>query len=252
MISEPRVIHGNGAVMDELTDGSAHLILTSPPYFPEEMENLFHGGFSNEEKCEQLANDISRFAVLLKPVFDECTRILADDGTFILQTRDVRLGDRLVGVESIHRNLIEATGLVLYTRYLWRPRYVTHTRRSQIKTSAEESMPRAFDPEVFLVFKHPGAKPHGQSTPDDLAMLMADIVTTPKGHLSAPHKHQAPLPMIEAIIRTWTEPDQLVVDPFCGGASTLLVANRLGRQSIGYEIDANSVELAIKNLEAKL
>jgi DNA modification methylase len=251
MTTKPQVIHGTGAAMDELQDGSAQLILTSPPYFPDEMEGQFQGGFANEEKSEQLANEICRFAVSLRPIFNECARILADDGVFVLQTRDVRLGDRLVGVESIHRTLIEATGLVLYTRYLWRPRYVTHTRRSQLKAASAESMPRAFDPEVFLVFKHPGAKSHGQPAPDDVAMLEADIVTTPKGNLFAPHKYQAPLPMLEAIVRSWTQPDQLVVDPFCGGGSTLLVAYRLGRQAVGYEIDAKSVELARQNVEAE-
>ena len=251
MTTKARIIHGNGAAMDELQDGAAQLILTSPPYFPDEMENQFQGGLANEEKCDQLANEISRFAVSLRPVFDECLRILAADGALILQTRDVRLGDRLVGVESIHRTLIEATGLALYTRYLWRPRYTTLTRRAQLKSVAAESMPRAFDPEVFLVFKHPGTKSHGQPDPDDLAMLEADIVTTQKGNLSAPHKHQAPLPMLEAIIRSWTQPGQLVVDPFCGGGSTLLVASRLGRQAVGYEIDAGAVELARKNVEAK-
>jgi site-specific DNA-methyltransferase (adenine-specific) len=57
--------------------------------------------------------------------------------------------------------------------------------------------------------------------------------------------------MLEAIIRSWTQPGQLVVDPFCGGGSTLLVASRLGRQAVGYEIDAGAVELARKNVEAK-
>jgi DNA modification methylase len=251
MTTKPQIIHGNGAAMDELQDRSVQLILTSPPYFPDDMEGQLQGGFAKEDKCEQLTNEISRFAVSLRPIFDECARVLADDGALILQTRDVRLGDRLVGVESIHRALIEATGLVLYTRYLWRPRYVTHTRRSQLKAAAAESMPRAFDPEVFLVFKHPGTKSHGQPAADDVAMLEADIVMTPKGNLSAPHKYQAPLPMLEAIIRSWTQPDQLVVDPFCGGGSTLLVAYRLGRQAVGYEIDAKSVELARQNVEAE-
>jgi DNA modification methylase len=250
MTTKPRIIHGNGAAMDDLQDGSAQLILTSPPYFPNEMEDQFQWGMANEAKVDHMANEISRFAVSLRPVFDECARILAADGALVLQTRDVRLGDRLVGIESIHRNLIEATGLVLYTRYLWRPCYTTPTRRVQLKSAAAESMPRTFDPEVFLVFKHPGMKSHGQPDPDDLAMLGADIVTTQKGNLSAPHKHQAPLPMLEAIIRSWTQPGQLVVDPFCGGGSTLLVASRLGRQAVGYEIDAASVDLARKNVEA--
>jgi DNA modification methylase len=250
-MNKPKVIHGNGAAMDEVADRSAQLVLTGPPYFSDEIESQFQGGFADEDKCELMANEIGRFAVALRPVFDECARVLSNDGALILQTRDVRLGDRLVGVESIHRTLVEATGLVLYTRYLWRPRYVTHARRSQLRQAAAESMPRAFDPEVFLVFKHPGAKSHGQPAPDDLALLEADIVTTPKGNLAVPHRHQAPLPMLEAIVRSWTQPGHLVVDPFCGGGSTLLVAYRLGREAIGYEIDAKAVQLARKNIEAE-
>jgi DNA modification methylase len=250
MTTKPQVFHGTGAVMDEIESGGASLVLTGPPYFPDSMEEAFRSGLTDLDQCEQLAFEMTRFAATLRPVFVECERILAADGALVVQTRDVRLNDRLVAVEAAHRSLVEATGLILYTRYLWRPHFVTHPRRAQLEVAAADAMPRAFDPEVFLVFKRPGAKSSGQPTPEDVALLQSDIVSTPKGHLPAPHKHQAPLPLLEAIIRSWSRPGQLVVDPFCGGGTTLHAAFRVGRPAIGYEIHHESVKRAMKNLEA--
>ena len=41
-----------------------------------------------------------------------------------------------------------------------------------------------------------------------------------------------------------------MVDPFAGGGTTLVVAQRLGRPAIGYEISPEVLALARRNLEA--
>ena len=41
-----------------------------------------------------------------------------------------------------------------------------------------------------------------------------------------------------AIIQRLTRPRDTIVDPFCGGGTTLLAAQACGRHGIGFEIDA--------------
>lgn len=57
------------------------------------------------------------------------------------------------------------------------------------------------------------------------------------------HKQQAPIQLLLRIILSSTEPGDVVLDPFAGSGTTLVVAEQLGRKSIGIELDAFNVEL---------
>lgn len=49
------------------------------------------------------------------------------------------------------------------------------------------------------------------------------------------HPTQKPEPLLERVIRASTEPGDLVLDPFCGSATTGVAALRLGRNFIGVD-----------------
>lgn len=51
---------------------------------------------------------------------------------------------------------------------------------------------------------------------------------------------QKPVDLMRAIIRDYTEPGALVVDPFSGGATTLIAAASENRRAIGAEVDPNT------------
>lgn len=54
--------------------------------------------------------------------------------------------------------------------------------------------------------------------------------------------------MMEALVRDYTRPGDLVCDPCAGGGTTLLAAKLLGRRFIGSDIDAEHVEIARERL----
>jgi DNA modification methylase len=60
--------------------------------------------------------------------------------------------------------------------------------------------------------------------------------------------HPAPKPvaLLKKLIRTVTEPDDLVIDPFMGCGPTLEAAKLLGRRAIGIEIEERYCEIAAK------
>lgn len=60
------------------------------------------------------------------------------------------------------------------------------------------------------------------------------------------HKQQAPLALLLRIILSSTKQDDVVLDPFAGTGTALVVAKQLGRKSIGLEIDPANVK-CIKN-----
>ena len=55
------------------------------------------------------------------------------------------------------------------------------------------------------------------------------------------HKQQSPIALLLRIILSSTNPEDVVLDPFAGTGTTLVVAEQLNRQSIGIEIDPENV-----------
>jgi len=69
------------------------------------------------------------------------------------------------------------------------------------------------------------------------------------GNNERAHKQQSPIALLLRIILSSTQPGDLVLDPFAGTGTTLVVAEQIGRSSIGIEIDPKNVKLIEKRLE---
>lgn len=59
-----------------------------------------------------------------------------------------------------------------------------------------------------------------------------------------------PIGLMEAILRDYTEPGDLVLDRFTGGGTTGVAAIRLGRRFVGYERKPEHFAIAVKRLRA--
>ncbi len=60
---------------------------------------------------------------------------------------------------------------------------------------------------------------------------------------------QKPLELYERIIKASSQPDDIVLDPFCGCATTPVAAERLGRQWVGIDIWKDAHETVLKRLQ---
>jgi len=65
----------------------------------------------------------------------------------------------------------------------------------------------------------------------------------------ADHPCPRKLAHVKWLVRWWSEPGDLVLDPFMGSGTTLRAAKDLGRRAIGIEIEERYCEIAAKRLE---
>ena len=62
------------------------------------------------------------------------------------------------------------------------------------------------------------------------------------------HPTQKPLPLMRWIIEKYSQPDQIILDPFAGSGTTLVAAKQLGRRYIGIEINPDYCKIAEQRL----
>lgn len=259
----PTIVHASSARMTEVLDAQVALVLTGPPYFSKKVESwMLHSDDRSDKEpagaevatdtTQAMVRDTIRLAWSLRGVFEEVWRVTMPGGWAILQTRDVRFRQQLAPVEAIHRELMESQGFQLYTRYFWRPPHTRLARRRVLNSLGRSFAPLPFDPEVFLVFFKPGAPRPGEPTSQDVELLTQESLVTPVGQQPVRHRHHSPVPLIQALVRSYSRPGDLVLDPFAGAGTVVRAALALGRRAIGYEVDPDSMDSIRKNLALSL
>ena len=67
--------------------------------------------------------------------------------------------------------------------------------------------------------------------------------------VAAVHQTQKPLALMEQLVRDFTDPGELIADPFAGSGSTGVACIRLGRRFVGWEKDPKYFEAAVCRLQ---
>ena len=60
---------------------------------------------------------------------------------------------------------------------------------------------------------------------------------------------QKPVALLRRLLLAFTNPDDLVIDPFCGSGTTLVAAAQLGRRTLGCDIIPEAVRLTNQRLD---
>lgn len=65
------------------------------------------------------------------------------------------------------------------------------------------------------------------------------------------HDQEKPLPTMLELVGLYSEPGELVYDPYCGSATTGVACLRLGRKFIGHEMQPHYAKIAAERLAAE-
>lgn len=100
--------------------------------------------------------------------------------------------------------------------------------------------------------KQPEFKRYLAGSPGRLCQdIITDINNVGSSKEKTGYPTQKPLALLERIIKASSNPDDVVFDPFCGCATTLVAAERLQRRWVGIDISEKAVEIAKTRLTKK-
>jgi len=249
-----KVVFGDCRKMEEIPSGSAHLVVTSPPYFnaPFDYPGLF--------------KDYSEYLDLMRAVAKELHRVLAQGRIACFVTQDVRINGKLYPVVADIVRIMMEEGFTYRDRIVWRKPegYIRISRRSGVLL--QHPYPMYFYPdnlfeEIAILqngeYQYPKISPRLKSSEINLRefsegkwyLSVWDItnVLPFKGRLEegiAAFPPEIP----RRLIKLFTFVGETVLDPFLGSGTTMKVAKELHRNSYGYEIDLELKDVILKKV----
>lgn len=258
MKTSHKLIFGDSENMKELPDGSAQLVVTSPPYFnaPFDYPDLFENYNAYLDKMVKVARELKR---------------VVDQGRIVCIVCDDTLiqGEKYPIVADLTKIYINE-GFVYRDKIIWiKPEgYIRISRRSGVVL--QHPYPMYFYPdniqETILIFQN--GKFDYKNVPEEIkerSKIDISEYQEKKWYLTTwnivnvlPLKNRLengiaafPEEIPNRLIKLFSYVGETVLDPFMGSGTTNKVAAMLKRNSVGYEIDLELLEIVKKKMGLK-
>jgi DNA modification methylase len=253
-----KLIFGDSENMEELQDGSVHLVVTSPPYFnaPFDYPDLFENYDAYLDKMRKIAKELKRVVANGRVICIVCDDILIK-------------GEKYPVVADLTKIYIQE-GFIYRDKITWiKPEgYIRISRRSGV--ILQHPYPMYFYPdniqETILIFQN--GKFDYKSIPEEVKEQSKIDISEYQGkkwYLTIwnivnvlPLKNRLedgiaafPEEIPYRLIKLFSYVGETVLDPFMGSGTTNKVAAMLKRNSVGYEIDLELLEVVKEKLGIK-
>jgi site-specific DNA-methyltransferase (adenine-specific) len=256
-----RLCLGDARELAGIEDESAHLVVTSPPYFTLKRYE------PNKSQLGEI-EDYEKFLDELDKVWRECSRVLVPGGRICCVVGDVCISRRSAGrhyILPLHADLqvrARKVGLDCLTPILW---FKIANGATEVKGNGAGFYGKPYQPgaivkndvEHILFFRKGGGyrspepmqKALSMLTKEEMQSWLVTAWTDIKGE-STKGGHPAPFPeqLAERLIRLFSFAGDTVLDPFVGTGTTSVAALKLGRNSIGVEIEKKYFKMAERRL----
>lgn len=246
-----KIIIGDSRKMQEIADNSVHLVVTSPPYWQlKDYGNPRQIGF--HDSYEGYINHLNL-------VWKECFRVLHSGCRMCINigdqfARSVYYGRyKIVPIRTEIIKFCEIIGFDYMGAIVWQKKTTMNTTGGAT-VMGSYPYPRngiiEIDYEFILIFKKPGKPPKVNKKTKEKAKLSKEEWKEyfsghwyfngerQKGHIA-----MFPVELPKRLIKMFTFPGEVVLDPFLGSGTTTLAAINLERSSIGYEINKNFIPI---------
>jgi site-specific DNA-methyltransferase (adenine-specific) len=259
-------------LMQELASLSIDLVYLDPPFFTNKVHRLSTRDRSNTFSFDDLWSSHKDYSDFMFARIVESHRLLRDTGSIFLHCdRNAShllraLLDEVFGEDNFQSEIIwsykrwsnSAKGLLpahqtifFYSKtnaFRFNPIFVEYSETTNVDQILQQRCrdahgkaiyARTSEGEVVTCMPKKGV-PLGDVW--DIPFL------NPKAKERTGYPTQKPLILLERIITLVTNPGDVVLDPFCGSGTTLVAANLLERQAIGFDISAKAIRLTGERL----
>ncbi len=129
-------------------------------------------------------------------------------------------------------------------------KFITAWREAGFRLAGHLTFPKQYpSTERFLRYHHENAYLLTKGNPAQPTQRIPDVIEW-KYSGNRLHPTQKPLCVLTPLIQSFSQPGDLIFDPFCGSGSTLLAAKLQGRRFIGIELDSAYCDIARYRLRA--
>jgi len=271
--------HGDaGVVLEAIPDKHIQCIVTSPPYYCQR-DYQVDGQLGQEQSSEQ-------YIAKLVHIFSECRRVLQDNGTLWLNLGDKYLDGRLLGIPWRVALALVADGWILRSDIIWhKPNAMPSSVKTRPTTDHEYIFMFSKESDYYynadairephVTFsensKMKGGRNHfgkANSTPEEgknagnsnlhrgrwdqafhpLGRNKRTVWSIPLSKYRDAHFAVFPEKLVEICLLAGSPPESLILDPFSGSGTTLLVASRLNRHFLGIDCNLEYCKMALDRL----
>ena len=254
----------------EIPDNSIHYSIFSPPF-----SSLYT--YSNSDRDMGNCKGDDEFMEHFKFLASELYRITMPGRLLSFHCMDLPLQksrDGIIGLKdfpAILRQVFEDCGFIYHSKVTIWKNPVTEMQRTKAlgllhkQIRKDSSMSRQGLPDYIVTMRKPGDNeeliPHTHenfpvdvwqqyASPVWMDIRQSDTLQRTSARAEQDEKHICPLQLevIQRCIELWTNPHDIVFDPFMGIGSTPYVALRMGRRGIGCELKGSYYEQAVANL----
>jgi DNA modification methylase len=261
----------NVEVVKEIPDNSIHYTIFSPPF-----SSLYT--YSNSDRDMGNCKDDTEFITHFKYLAKELYRITMPGRLLSVHCMDLprmKSRDGVIGLKdfpSILMQIFEDEGFIYHSKVTIWKNPVTEMQRTKAlgllhkQIRKDSTMCRQGIPDYIITMRKDGDNPelvsHTHDTfPVDVWQKYAspvwddinqsDTLQRKSAREEKDEKHICPLQLgvIQRCIELWTNPNDIVFDPFAGIGSVPYVAVKMGRRGMGCELKGSYYEQMKKNLE---
>lgn len=230
--------------MKRIPDGTMDLIVTDPPFANDFKPKRANYNRTQEQVLEGY-NEIpqERYREFTLSWMREAYRVLKETGSMYVFSGWNNLRDIL--------NALDEIDFITVNHIIWKYQFGVYTKRRFVTSHyhclyvCKDDTKRRFYPDSRF--------PADARTEDGGSARyrdMEDVWLIPREYWHGDVKTPTKLPcaLIEKILRYSSQPGDFVLDPFLGSGQVAVVAKRMGRRYIGFEIVPRYYEFALKRL----